>query len=155
MQLDSSTHVETAMLIRRPAAEVYAAFVDPAVTTKFWFTDSSGRLEKGREIEWTWRMYNATGTVIVTDLVAGQKIAIEWGPKGTASSRAEWTFESLDAQSTFVTVGMDGFAGDDNAVFNQVIGSVTGFCWVLAGAKAWLEHGLQLNLVPDRFPKGK
>ena len=88
MQLDSSTHVETAMLIRRPAAEVYAAFVDPAVTTKFWFTDSSGRLEKGREIEWTWRMYNATGTVIVTDLVAGQKIAIEWGPKGTARSRA-------------------------------------------------------------------
>lgn len=26
------------MLIRRPVAEVFAAFVDPAVTTRIWFT---------------------------------------------------------------------------------------------------------------------
>lgn len=29
-----------------------------------------------------------------------------------------------------------------------------GFAFVLAGAKAWLEHGVELNLVRDRFPKG-
>jgi hypothetical protein len=29
-----------------------------------------------------------------------------------------------------------------------------GFAYTLAGAKAWLEHGLQLNLVPDKFPDG-
>ncbi len=27
-----------------------------------------------------------------------------------------------------------------------------GFTLVMAGLKAWLEHGVQLNLVPDRFP---
>jgi hypothetical protein len=25
---------------------------------------------------------------------------------------------------------------------------------MLAGLKAWLEHGVQLNLVADRFPNG-
>jgi hypothetical protein len=25
---------------------------------------------------------------------------------------------------------------------------------MLAGLKAWLEHGIELNLVADRFPEG-
>jgi len=33
------------MLIRKPAAVVFNAFVDPAITSKFWFTRSSGRVE--------------------------------------------------------------------------------------------------------------
>ena len=35
------------MLVRRPVAEVYAAFVDPAVTAHFWFTRASGPLRAG------------------------------------------------------------------------------------------------------------
>jgi len=35
-----------------------------------------------------------------------------------------------------------------------VTGSTEGFTLVIAGAKAYLEHGLQLNLVADRFSKG-
>lgn len=39
------------MLIRRPVAEVFEAFVDPAITTQFWFTHSTGRLDQHREVE--------------------------------------------------------------------------------------------------------
>jgi uncharacterized protein YndB with AHSA1/START domain len=38
-------HVQSAkaeMLIRKPVEEVFEAFVNPAVTTKFWFTKSRG-----------------------------------------------------------------------------------------------------------------
>jgi catechol 2,3-dioxygenase-like lactoylglutathione lyase family enzyme len=38
------------MLIRKPAAEVFEAFVDPDVTTHFWFTKGSGRLEVRRRL---------------------------------------------------------------------------------------------------------
>jgi uncharacterized protein YndB with AHSA1/START domain len=37
------------MLIRKPVAEVFEAFIDPAITTKFWFTKGSGRLEPGHK----------------------------------------------------------------------------------------------------------
>ncbi len=37
---------------------------------------------------------------------------------------------------------------------DQVADSTQGFSLTLAGAKAWLEHGIQLNLVADRHPKG-
>ena len=43
------------MLIRRPVTEVFEAFVDPSVTSRFWFSEGSGRLEPGKRITWTWR----------------------------------------------------------------------------------------------------
>jgi len=155
MKLDHSTRAETAMLIRRPVSEVFEAFINPEVTTKFWFTDSTGRLEKGKEVEWTWKMYDFTGFVLVKELIPDQSLEIEWGPRGAPRSRAAWTFEPLDEHATFVSIVMDGFSGDEEAIFQNLIGSVGGFCWVLAGLKAWLEHQIRLNLVRDRFPNGK
>jgi uncharacterized protein YndB with AHSA1/START domain len=155
MKLDHTTGAETAMLIRRPVSEVFEAFVNPDITTKFWFTESTGRLEKGKEVEWTWKMYDVTAVVHVTELTHDRSIRIQWGPKGAPRSHAAWTFEPLDDHATFVSIEMDGFAGDEEAVFHNLIGSVGGFCWVLAGLKAWLEHEIRLNVIRDRFPKGK
>ena len=44
------------MLIRRPVAEVFEAFIDPNVTSRFWFSKSSGRLVAGQRIRWDWDM---------------------------------------------------------------------------------------------------
>jgi uncharacterized protein YndB with AHSA1/START domain len=44
MKLDKTARADTGMLIRRPAAEVFEAFINPEVTTKFRFTDSTGPL---------------------------------------------------------------------------------------------------------------
>ena len=35
-----------------------------------------------------------------------------------------------------------------------VADSTQGFSLMLAGLKAFLEHGVRLNLVGDRYPKG-
>ena len=40
------------MLIRRPTAEVFDAFANPAVTSRFWFTRGSGRLQPGARVRW-------------------------------------------------------------------------------------------------------
>jgi uncharacterized protein YndB with AHSA1/START domain len=37
------------MLIRKPVANVFEAIVNPDITTKFWFTKGSGRLELGKQ----------------------------------------------------------------------------------------------------------
>jgi uncharacterized protein YndB with AHSA1/START domain len=50
---------ETGMLIRKPVADVFAAIVNPEITTQFWFTRSSGRLVAGRPIRWDWEMFRA------------------------------------------------------------------------------------------------
>ncbi len=47
-----------------------------------------------------------------------------------------------------------GFLGDGDAVVAEAISSTEGFALVLAGLKAWLEHGVALDLVGDRHPNG-
>jgi hypothetical protein len=40
------------MLIRKPVADVFEAIVTPEITTNFWFTKASGRLEIGKSVQW-------------------------------------------------------------------------------------------------------
>src|SRR5262245_30422602 len=56
-QLTKSPSVNTGMLIRRCPHDVFEALADPAITTRFWYTKSSGRMEQGAELTWEWEMY--------------------------------------------------------------------------------------------------
>jgi uncharacterized protein YndB with AHSA1/START domain len=42
LTLSRSPITRVGMLIRGPARDVFAALTDPALTTRFWFTKSSG-----------------------------------------------------------------------------------------------------------------
>jgi len=153
LKLTKPPVAKTGMLIRRPVADVFEAFVDPGITTKFWFTKGSGRLEAGGQVTWEWEMYGATAVVDVKEIEVNKRIVIEWrGAHGPAI--VEWVFTSLSKGQTFVDITNTGFGGTADEQVEEAAGSGQGFCWTLAGAKAWLEHGIQLNLVLDRFPKG-
>jgi uncharacterized protein YndB with AHSA1/START domain len=142
---------KTGMLIRRPISDVFNAFVDPTVTTKFWFTKGSGKLEQGKVVRWEWEMYGFSIEVKVKVIEPNKRIVIEW-PGNHGPTTVEWTFKSLDA-GTFVDITNSGFAGSGDDMVKEALDTTGGFCWVLAGCKAYLEHKLELNLVSDRFPK--
>jgi uncharacterized protein YndB with AHSA1/START domain len=144
---------KTGMLIRRPVAEVFEAFVDPQVTTKFWFTKSSGSLEAGKQVQWEWEMYNVSIPVTPKAIEPEERILIEW-PGYSGQTAVEWTFASQEDGTTFVSITESGFTGNGDQLVKQVTDSTQGFTLVLAGLKAFLEHNIRLNLVADRYPKG-
>ena len=141
------------MLIRKPVAEVFEAFINPEITTKFWFTKSSGRLEAGKQVTWTWEMYNVSAQVSVKEIEENKRILIEWGDPGEVTT-VEWIFTPYENEATFVSITNFGFQGDGDSVVAQALDSTGGFTWVLAGLKAYLEHNVILNLIADRFPEG-
>ena len=143
----------TGMLIRRPIEDVFNAFIDPDITSKFWFTKSNGRLEPGRQVQWDWEMYNHSVPVTVKAVEPNAHIAIEW-PGYQALTTVDWRFKRVEDASTFVSITESGFAGTGDEVRKHVASSTEGFSLVLAGLKAFLEHNIRLNLVADRFPKG-
>lgn len=149
MVLQSDPVVSTQMLIRRPVEAVFEAFVDPHITTRFWFTGSSGKLEEGRSVSWEWEMYGITVPVKVRELELNRKILIEWDDP---PSEVEWTFDSREDESTLITIDCSGFSGREDEVVAKAIDSMGGFSLVLAGLKALLEHDVELNLVADRHP---
>jgi uncharacterized protein YndB with AHSA1/START domain len=153
LQLTKPPVAKAAMLIRKSPAEVFEAFIDPAITTKFWFTKSTGRLEPGKHIKWTWEMYDVSTDVQVKEIELNKRILLEWGNAGEMTT-VEWIFEPLENDKTYVTITNSGFHGNGDKVVNAALDSKGGFTWVLAGAKALLEHGIKLNAIVDAFPKG-
>ncbi len=145
--------VKTGMLIRKPVADVFEAFMNPEITTQFWFTKSSGRLEVGKQVQWDWEMYGISVPVTAKAIEANKRILIEWPGNGSPTT-VEWVFASQKDGTTFVSITNAGFSGDGDALVRQATDSTQGFSFVLAGLKALLEHDVRLNLVADRYPKG-
>ncbi len=152
LQLTQAPVAKAEMLIRKPVAEVFAAFVDPEITRKFWFTKSTGRLETGRHIVWTWEMYEMSIDVDVKEVEPNKKIVLEWGNYGSMTT-VEWVFTLFENDTTYVTITNSGFQGDGDKVVKDALDSKGGFTWVLAGLKALLEHKVELNAIADAFPK--
>ena len=138
--------------IRKPVKEVFEAFTNPDITTNFWFTHSTGKLEEGVTVAWKWEMYNLVIPVSVIEIVENQKILVVWGD-GMHKSTVLWEFNSVNDNLTFLTIKNYNFQASDDELVSQIKDSTKGFTFVLSGLKAWLEHKIQLRLVEDAFPK--
>lgn len=145
--------MRTQMLIRRPAQEVFEAFVDPAITTKFWFTRSTGRLVPGADVQWEWEMYNVSADVRVKEVQQNSRLVLEWGGEETGFTTVGWRFFPQKDDTTFVTIAESGFSGDGDQIVASAINSMGGFSFLLAAAKAHLEHNIILTLTADHAPK--
>jgi uncharacterized protein YndB with AHSA1/START domain len=142
-------NVEVSTLIRKPPAEVFAAFVDPATTTRFWFTTSSGPLAPGATVRWEWEMYGVSDTVVVKEFDAPQRFVVTTG--GGDGLTVEFRFTPRE-EGTVVAVTESGFSGTAEEALAYVAGSTGGYTTALCAAKALLEHGIELGAVRDKFP---
>ena len=106
-QLTASQVAKAEMLIRRPVEEVFEAFVDPSITSKFWFTRGSGRLEPHKTVTWEWAMYDLSIQVAVKAVEPNRRILIEW-PGYDGLTTVEWRFTSRP-DGTFVSITNAGF----------------------------------------------
>ena len=146
MALDFAPVALAQLLIRRPPAEVFRAFVDPAITSKFWFSNASAPLAAGTTVTWAWSWYGATAEVVVDAIEPEHRILIHW------PTPVEWVFTPKGAQATLVQITASGFQGAMDEQVAQAIDAMGGFTLVLAGCKAYLEHEIELGLVPDQNP---
>lgn len=152
LQLTHVPSVQTGMLIRRPPAEVFRAFADPTVTTRFWFTSSSGPMKPGATVQWDWEMYGVSTQVRVKEVDDNSRILFEWNEENPTT--VEFRFTAWEGEATVVEVTETGLSGDGDQLVSHVAGSTNGFTVVLCAAKALLEHDLDLALIRDRHPAG-
>ncbi len=55
--------------------------------------------------------------------------------------------------ATYVIIRNYGFKQKGDELLQAIKDGTGGFTTVLDGLKAYLEHGIQLNLIQDKFPK--
>src|SRR5437868_3850015 len=102
---------KASMLIRKPVAEVFEAIVNPAITSRFWFTQGSARLDKGKTVQWDWQMYGLTAHAQVLELDENQRVLVEWSAAGQPPTRVEWLFTPRLDNTTYVSITHSGFVG--------------------------------------------
>ena len=141
--------IETQLLIRKSPKTVFNAFVDPEITTQFWFTKSSGKLEEGKTVIWEWEMFGARDEVTVLVIDPNNKITISWGdPK----SKVDFLFEEFKRNQTLVKIVCYDFEHKNEDLLATMLDYTGGFTTVLDGLKAFLEFNVNLNLTRDKFP---
>lgn len=139
------------LLIRRDPDVVFNAFVDPAIVTRFWFDRTTGPLAPGARVTWFWDRYDASADIRVLEFEPNEHLLIEWDSGTDLAATVDWRFEPIAGRGTAVRVVERGaFDTDPAKAIDQVADSTAGFALVLAAAKAFLEHGIELNIVADK-----
>jgi uncharacterized protein YndB with AHSA1/START domain len=135
---------KSSMLIRRPVADVFRAFVEPSMITRFWLEATTGPLAKGAQVTWRFLVPGATETVTVTAFEDQRRIAFDWSDGISVSM----TFEPYDEDSTRLAVEASGFRGETAEA--AAVRATEGFTIVLCDLKTLLETGRSASLVRDK-----
>ena len=154
-QLTKAPSVDVGMLIRRPPHDVFEALADPSITTRFWYTHSTGRMTEGAELTWEWEMYRASGRVWVKQVEPGRRIRFSWdGYDPAHPTTVEFQFIAHENDTTYLRITETGFTGDTGTQVSRALESTAGFAFLLSSLKAALEHDITLRVTMDAHPAG-
>ncbi|MBM2614310.1 SRPBCC domain-containing protein [Actinoplanes sp. LDG1-06] len=137
--------VDVNLLVRRSADEAYEAFADPSRISRFWLASSSGRLETGAKVHWIFKIAGAETGVEVVAAEPGKQLDLRWD----GGQPVTLTFEAR-GEHCLVGVRVTDFGDDEPAAV--AVETMSGFTLVLASLKEYLEHGIEGDLMYDKFP---
>ncbi len=136
--------VRAEILIRKPPAEVFNAFVDPRIIEKFWLKSASGPLAKGAKVTWEFMVPGARDTITVREFIPDKVISWTWSD-GTA---VKLEFHPHEKTGTRISVTDSAF--DSSNELSHSLDSMQGFTIVLCDLKCLLETGKSGNMVRDK-----
>jgi uncharacterized protein YndB with AHSA1/START domain len=132
------------MLIRRSAAEIFDAFVDPQVLSRFWLDSASGPLAAGARVTWRFKVPGVVDEVAVTRFERPRHLSLRFSD----GVEAELSLDPHDADATHVAFACRGFP--DEGVLATAVDAAEGFTIVLCDLKTLLETGRSANLTRDK-----
>ena len=126
--------------IQKPIDEVFEGIVNPENMTKYFISESSGRLETGKELVWKFSESPDECPVKEVKVETNRSVSFVWDDETVVNI----TLESQHDKSTVVKVTEVGKAySEDN--LKWVIGNTEGWANFLACMKAYLEYGIFLR----------
>ncbi|WP_340201759.1 SRPBCC domain-containing protein [Ascidiimonas sp. W6] len=136
MRLESNASIQ----IQKPVEEVFEGIVNPEKMTNYFISESSGRLETGKEVIWKFPEFDGKYPVNEIKIEINRSISFVWDPETVVKI----TLEKLPDHSTVVRVNENGKdLTEDN--LKWALENSGGWANFLACMKAYLEYGIQLR----------
>lgn len=137
---------EAILQIQKPIEEVFEAIVNPTKMTKYFISESSGRLETGGEVIWKFPEFEDKFPLNNIKVVTNRSVSFVWDPETVVNI----VLEALPDTSTIVKVTENGKELNDKNL-KWVISNTGGWANFLACMKAYLEYGIQLRIGAFEF----
>ena len=146
MILESNATIQ----IQKPIEEVFEGIVNPEKMTKYFISESSGRLESSKDVIWKFPEFEDKFPVKEIKIVNNSSISFVWVPETVVIV----TLKKLPNDSTIVRVNENGKEfNDDN--LKWALENSGGWANFLACMKAYLEYGIQLRKGAFEFMRQK
>ena len=126
--------------IQKPIEEVFEGIINPEKMTKYFISESNGRMETAKELIWKFPEFPDQVPVKDVKIETNHSVSFVWDKETVVKI----TLEAQTDKSTVVKVTEDGKPyNEDN--LKWVIGNTEGWSNFLACMKAYLEYGIQLR----------
>ena len=136
MKLETNATIQ----IQKPIEEVFEGIVNPEKMTKYFISESSGRLETGKEVIWKFPEFEAKFPIKEIEIENTSAISFVWDPE----TIVKITLEKLPDDSTIVRVNENGKELNE-ANLKWALENSGGWANFLACMKAYLEYGIELR----------
>ncbi|WP_424493140.1 SRPBCC domain-containing protein [Salinimicrobium sp. GXAS 041] len=136
--------IKTALQISRSPQEVFEAVVDPKQMSNYFISESSGRMEEGRTLEWKFPEFEDSAEIKVVELIPQEYVSFLWEGAKNKKLLVEMTFLEMPNESTLLRI-TEGKMEDDEAGLKWLGQNTEGWANFLACLKAYLEYGVNLR----------
>jgi uncharacterized protein YndB with AHSA1/START domain len=144
--------IKTALQVMKPTHEVFEAIVDPARMSNYFISQSSGRMEEGRQLVWRFPEFDMEFPVRVGKIEKDRYISYCWDMDG-GEHLVEMMLIPAGDHATVVTITEKGMENSEAGI-KWLKGNTEGWANFLACLKAWLEYGINLRKGAFDFRKG-
>lgn len=149
----NTLEINAGLQIQKTASEVFEAIVDPAHMTGYFISESTGRMEEGKQLVWKFPEFEMETPIRVGRIEKDKFISFFW-PGESKELQVEMTLTPADNNSTVVSI-TEKSMNNDEAGINWLKGNTEGWANFLACLKAYLEYDINLRKGGFDFRKGE
>jgi uncharacterized protein YndB with AHSA1/START domain len=136
--------INAAMQIAKPLNEVFEAIVDPGKMSGYFISESTGRMEAGRELVWKFPEFDDQIPVKVIKADSSGFVSYEWEGSKDKMLLVEMVLTERPGNATLVKI-TEGAMENDEAGIKWLKSNTEGWANFLACLKAYLEFGINLR----------
>jgi uncharacterized protein YndB with AHSA1/START domain len=135
--------IKTNIQVQKPVHEVFEAIVDPEKMSNYFISESSGRMEEGKELSWKFPEFDMQVPVRIGKIEPNKYISYYWNSNDGKELLVEITLMSK-GNDTHIIITEKSMPNDEAGV-KWLKGNTEGWANFLACLKAWLEYGINLR----------
>lgn len=135
--------INVGLQIQKPAHEIFEAIINPGIMSNYFISESTGRMEEGKELTWRFPEFDMDVPVRVGKIEKDRYVSYYWNVEDK-ELLVEITLTPQPDKSTVVNITEKQMPHNE-AGMNWLKGNTEGWANFLACLKAYLEYGINLR----------